>query len=163
MNPDNRSQLEQRVVKAAEAALQDQKYVSPIDVLVGIGWLPPSTVADWRQGRLPYLERGVTVNLHKTSTAMHVFRSWAVRHGLEPSESAYMARTRDRRPLRFSASGQETIERSYRTHWAFRQRSLRGSGSSSLNGKAGRPISSSSRRVMTGRARCAEKPVAVFC
>ena len=28
-----------------------------------------------------------------------------------------MARTRDRRPLRFSASGQEPIERSYRTHW----------------------------------------------
>jgi len=117
MHPDNRSRLEQRVVKAAETALQDQKYVSPIDVLVGIGWLPPSTVAAWRQGRLPYLERGVTVNLHKTSTAMQVFRSWAVRHGLEPSEAAYMGRTRDRRPLRFSNSGQEAIERSYRTHW----------------------------------------------
>ncbi len=50
--PLNRSLREQRVVKAAEAALQDQKYVSPIDVLVGIGWLPPSTVAAWRQGRL---------------------------------------------------------------------------------------------------------------
>ena len=162
MNPDNWSRLEQRVVKAAEAALQDQKYVSPTDVLVGIGWLSPSTVAAWRQGRLPYLERGVTVNLHKTSTAMHVFRSWAVRHGLEPSEAAYTARTRDHRPLRFSASGQETIERSYEPT-GFRQRSPRGSGSSSLNGKAGRPISSSSRRVMIGRARCAEKPVAVFC
>lgn len=117
MHPDDRSRLEQRIVKAAEAALADQKYVSPIDVLVGIGWLPPSTVATWRQGRLPYLERGVTVNLHKLSTAMHLFQSWAVSRGLKPSETAYMARTRDRRSLRFSASGQEAIERSYRTHW----------------------------------------------
>jgi hypothetical protein len=117
MHPDNRSQLEQRIVEAAEAALRHQKYVSSIDVLVGIGWLPPSTLATWRQGRLPYLERGMTANLHKLSTAMHLFRSWAVRRGLKSSETAYVARTRDRRLLRFSASGQEAVERAYRTHW----------------------------------------------
>ena len=37
--------------------------------------------------------------------------------GLKPSETAYVARTRDRRPLRFSKSGDEGIERAYRTHW----------------------------------------------
>jgi hypothetical protein len=37
--------------------------------------------------------------------------------GLTPSETAYVARSRDRRPLRFSKSGDLGIERAYRTHW----------------------------------------------
>ncbi len=117
MHRDNRSRLEQRIVKAAEAALEHKKFVSPIDVLVGIQWLPQSTVDKWRQGRLPYLERGATANLNKLSTAMDLLRSWAERRGLKPSETAYVASISDRRLLRFSASGQETIERAYRTHW----------------------------------------------
>jgi len=55
VNPNNRNALEQRVVKAAEAALAAKGYASPIDVLVGIGWLDASkleTVAA-RSGRLP--------------------------------------------------------------------------------------------------------------
>jgi hypothetical protein len=34
-----------------------------------------------------------------------------------PSETGYVARTRDRRALRFSVSGSPEIERAYRTHW----------------------------------------------
>jgi len=114
---DSRSRLEQRIVTVAEAALEHKKYVSPIDVLVGIQWLPHSAVDRWRQGRLPYLELGATANLNKLSTAMDLFRSWAVRRGLKPSQTAYVASTRDRRLLHFSASGQEAMERAHRTHW----------------------------------------------
>ena len=35
MHPHNRKKLDDRVVSAAEAALAAQKYVSPVDVLVG--------------------------------------------------------------------------------------------------------------------------------
>src|SRR5260370_36676702 len=115
MDKDGRSRLEQRIVTVAEAALEHKKYVSPIDLLVGIAWLPQSTVDRWRQGRLPYLERGATANLNKLSAAMDLLRSWAVRRGLKPSQAAYVASTRDRRLLHFSASGQETIERADRT------------------------------------------------
>jgi hypothetical protein len=45
MSRKNRNTLADRVIKAAEAALAAQDYVSPIDVLVGIGWLDPGTVA----------------------------------------------------------------------------------------------------------------------
>jgi hypothetical protein len=41
MQPHNRKKLSDRVIKAAKAALAARKYVSPIDVLVGIGWLDP--------------------------------------------------------------------------------------------------------------------------
>ena len=91
--------------------------MTAIDVLVGVGWLEPRRVEEWRQGRVPYLEAVVIASLGKISTAMKVFRQWAAARGLKPSETAYVARTRDRRPLRFSKSGDEGIERAYRTHW----------------------------------------------
>lgn len=117
MTNDNQRKLEQRVVRAAEAALAERRVVTAIDVLVGIGWLSPSAVDRWRQGRVEHLEREVQANLHKISAAMAWFRRWAGQRDLTPSETAYVARTRDRRPLRFSASGNPDIERAYRTHW----------------------------------------------
>ncbi len=109
--------LERRVVEAAEAALAEKKYVTSIDILVGIGWLTPRHVGEWYQGRSPCLERAAQANLNKISKAMKFFRRWAEQRGLKPSETAYVARTRDRRQLRFSKSGDPSIERAYRTHW----------------------------------------------
>jgi hypothetical protein len=117
VSPGDGSKLEQRVVRAGEAALAERKFVTAIDVLVGVGWLEPRRVDEWRQGRVPYLERVVIASLGKISTAMKCFRRWARARGLEPSETGYVARTRDRRPLRFSKSGDPGIERAYRTHW----------------------------------------------
>ena len=112
-----RQDLERRVRRTAEDALTRQRYVSAIDVLVGLGWLAPSHLDRWRQGRVESLERVVQANLRKITAAMTELRHWAQHKGLNPSETAYLARTRDRRPLRFSVSGDDGIERAYRTHW----------------------------------------------
>jgi hypothetical protein len=113
--------LEARVIRAAEAALEFQKFVAPIDVLVGLGWLTTAHVNQWRQGRVDYLERSINANLNKISRAMRIFRRWAQQRGLQPSETAYFARARHRRDLRFSKSGNPTIEQAYRTHWVSSQ------------------------------------------
>ncbi len=63
------AKLERRVAAAAEAALAARGFVTPIDVVVGIGWLDPAQVEQWRRARIGYLERIVTVNLRKLSTA----------------------------------------------------------------------------------------------
>jgi hypothetical protein len=117
MSPENRRRLADRVAKAAEASLAAQNYVSPVDVLVGIGWLDPGAVKRWRQGQVDYLERVVQTNLSRISEAMKLFRSWATAKGLIPSETSYVARTPSRQTLRFSKSGTPTVERLYRTHW----------------------------------------------
>jgi hypothetical protein len=117
MNPENRSKLAGRVVNAAEAALAARNYVSPVDVLVGIGWLDPGAVKRWQQGQIDYLERAVQTNLSRISQAMKLFRSWATAKGLIASATAYVARTPSRQTLRFSKSGNPTIEKLYRTHW----------------------------------------------
>jgi len=125
MKPENRNKLRTRVVNASEFALSKQGYVSPIDVLTGTGWLPRSTLAQWRQGRLQYLEAGIQTNLARISEAMRLFRSWAAEKHLYPSETAYVGRTTARPVLRFSKSGDATIERLYRTHWVSRDLSER--------------------------------------
>jgi hypothetical protein len=114
--PPGRS-IEHRVERAAEDALAERQYVSALAVLVGLGWLAPAHVQAWRQGRIPDIETVVTAGLGMVSAALTAFRQWAVSRGLRSSETAYIARTRDRRLLRFSRSGQEGIERAYRTHW----------------------------------------------
>jgi hypothetical protein len=112
-----RQDIQARVRRVAERALAEQQYVRPIDVLLGLGWLAPSHLDAWRQGRVPYLEAVIQGSLGKVGAAMAEFRQWAQASGLTPSETAYVARTRDRRQLRFSASADPGIEQAYRTHW----------------------------------------------
>src|SRR5260370_21703217 len=114
------------MIRAAEAALADHHYVSALDIFVGMGLLAPAHVREWRNGRIPYLERVIQSNLPKISRSMHVFRVWARERGLKPSETAYLARTGGpRRDLRFSKSGDPGIEQAYRTHFVSPELSAR--------------------------------------
>lgn len=114
----NRRQIEQRVIQAAESALYRQHYVSPLDVLLGMGSLKSSDLQDWQKGSTPYLEKVVQGSLGKISYAMKYFRSWAHKKGLKPSQTVYLAKTRGpKRELQFSKSGDLKIEGAYRTHY----------------------------------------------
>ena len=105
------------MAKAAAAALQKQGYVAAIDVMVGIGWLSPSRVLEWRTRRLPSLERGIQANLKRIAEAMRLFAAWGQKAGLRPSTTDYVARTAARERLQFSKSGAPAIEKAWRTHW----------------------------------------------
>jgi hypothetical protein len=107
--------LQRRVVEAAEAALRDRKYVAPVDVLVGLRWLPAASVEAWRRGRLSPLTKVLSVDDTKVATAFEYLTDWARQRGLQPSEAAYLAGTRDRRPLVFADD--DTSQRVFRTHW----------------------------------------------
>lgn len=105
------------MVTAAEQALTRQRYVSPIDVLAGMGWVPLGLVTDWRHGRAPHLEAISAVSADRLADALEVFHRWVTSRGLRPTEVEYLAASRDRRPLRFTAAGDPALERMYRTHW----------------------------------------------
>lgn len=117
MPTDADRRLKERVIAAAEAALAERQLVTAIDIFLGLGWLPRSSEQAWRQGRIPCLEAAVTADPSKISKAMRFFRRCAERAGLKPVETAYVARSPGRRTLRFSKSGDASIERAYRTHW----------------------------------------------
>jgi hypothetical protein len=111
------SKLERRVVTAAEVALTRQHHVSPLDVLIGMGWVPLGLVTDWRQSRAPNLEAVAAVSADRLADALEVFHRWVASRGLRPSEVEYLAATRDRQPLRFTGAGDPVLELRYRTHW----------------------------------------------
>jgi hypothetical protein len=112
------TKLEQRVYRAAEAALARQHYVSAIDVLCGMGLLASSAVDVWRKGRIDFLEREIQGSLNKISSSMAIFRRWAHEKGLKPSETDYVRPARSGTVrLQFSKSGDPQIEKSYRTHY----------------------------------------------
>ncbi len=117
MNPANRAKVERQIAVAATSALSARQVVTPVEVLIGVGWLNAADVEAWRRGRVPYLERVATANLAKLSIALRMLRGWAHRNGLTPSETVYVAWTRDRHRLRFTKTGDVNIERAYRTHW----------------------------------------------
>lgn len=117
MSRKNKARLSERVERAAEAALAAKRFVSAIDILVGIGWLDAGAVERWRRGQVDYLERVVQSNLSRISEALRLFRAWATAKGLFTSTTDYVARTPRRETLRFSRSGEGAIEAAYRTHW----------------------------------------------
>jgi hypothetical protein len=109
--------LERRVVGAAEEALADHGFVSPIDVLCGLGWLHRSNVERWRRGRPARLEDVVFIEPAKIASAIGLLQMWASERGLRPSERPYPATSRTPRELRFSAAEDPEFERAYKTHW----------------------------------------------
>jgi hypothetical protein len=117
MGRKNRKPLAERVAGAAEKSLTAQNYVSPLDVLMGMGWLTPDAERRWRQGRTDSLEDVAQVNAARLSEAIRLLRFWATEKGLLASATDYVSRTPQRHQLRFSRSETPDIEQSYRTHW----------------------------------------------
>jgi hypothetical protein len=111
--------LSERVAQAAVQALQNQKYVGAVDVLMGVGFLQPVHFEKWRRGQVPYLESVIQCGRPKLHDALQLFRSWAQSRRLKPSESTYsmLERGGGSRPLQFSAAGNPETEREYGTQW----------------------------------------------
>ncbi|MFD0658321.1 hypothetical protein [Thermocatellispora tengchongensis] len=112
-----RPNLARRVADAAEIALTNRKYVTIIDVLTGVRWLHSRHVDIWRQGRVASLDELTDVSADRLIDTADLLRRWAESKGLRPVEIPYVAGTRDRRELRFTATGDEAAERAFRIQW----------------------------------------------
>ena len=111
------NRLEHRLVAAANADLWRHRFVAPVDVLIGLGWLSKEHAEAWRRRRVPYLEQVTEASLGKLSSALRILQSWAQSEGLQPREAIYVSWTPSRHRLRFTKTGEENLERAYRTHW----------------------------------------------
>jgi hypothetical protein len=115
---NSQQDLRVRVVRAAEAALARQPYVSAIDVFCGMGLLASTNVDAWRKGRIDFLERMLQGSPGKISSSLSIFRDWAEAKGLHPSEIEYARNTRaGTTPLQFTQAAHPEMEKIYRTHY----------------------------------------------
>jgi len=112
------TKLEERVYRAAEAALVRQHYVCLIDVLCGMGLLASSAVDSWRKGRIDFLESEIQGSPNKISSSIAIFLRWAQEKGLKPSETDYVRLAQSGNvPLQFFRSGDPLIEKIFRTYY----------------------------------------------
>ena len=112
------TKLEERVYRAAEAALVRQHYVSAIDVLCGMGLLASSAVDSWRKGRIDFLESEIQGSPNKIFSSISIFQRWAQEKGLKPCETECVRPARSGTvPLQFFLSGDPRIEKICRTHY----------------------------------------------
>ncbi|MDE3133275.1 MAG: DUF2293 domain-containing protein, partial [Acidobacteriota bacterium] len=66
----NDDRLRRRVARAAEEALAREGLVTPVDLLIGLGWLHQTHPGIWRQGRVAGLEQLVQVGPDKVAVAL---------------------------------------------------------------------------------------------
>jgi hypothetical protein len=109
--------LRGRVEAAAGQALAMQKYVTPVDICLGIGWLAPAHVDSWRQGRAESLDSFLPVDAAKLGDLLEHAGRWATDNGLKRGDASYVAATRDRRSLRFLADGTDEAELAWHIQW----------------------------------------------
>jgi hypothetical protein len=83
------ARVETRVARIADALLAERRYVRPIDVLVGLGWLAQPNVDRWERGRVPSIDRCLGVDSDKVPAALAALQRWAEDRGLTPSEADY--------------------------------------------------------------------------
>lgn len=107
--------LNSRVVAVAAAALAQRKYVAPVEVFAGLGWVQSARIEQWRRGRFSPLAEALPVDNARITEALHCLQAWARENQLTPADTAYIAGTRDRRDLRFTDD--DTLDRLCRTHW----------------------------------------------
>ena len=117
----NNKELHDKVHAAMYSLIKEKGVASPAEVLMAIGVLSKEDYENWRFGRgVPYLERACKINLSKLATVNHEIRVFARKNSLKASWSAYMRFGRKGKPpikLRFSKSGEDSIERAYATHF----------------------------------------------
>jgi hypothetical protein len=111
--------LHERVVRAAEAALEAKGVVSPIDLLINMHLLDPGSVRLWEKGISPHLQVHIQGGPQKLEKSYALFKAWAQENRLVPVLAALRGAGRDGpRDLQVTADANPEQEAFFRTHYA---------------------------------------------
>ncbi|HET9953124.1 MAG TPA: hypothetical protein VFQ61_01400 [Polyangiaceae bacterium] len=90
----------------------------PLEVLIQLELVGADEVAAWRNGELPYLERGMTSGLSRVARVLRLIEERALELGLTATRGKYVRRGPGRKQsLRFSKRGDAESERLYSRHF----------------------------------------------
>lgn len=117
----NQQEILGKVHSSMYRQLQKDGVATPVQVLMDVGVLSAVDYESWRFGRVDYLERVCSANLHKLSYIMKEIRAYARKNNLKASWTFYKRwGHKGQKPsvrLRFSKSGDEAVEKGYATHY----------------------------------------------
>jgi len=86
--------FQERVTQAAEAVLQRDGSVGPLELFQQMRWLHPVHFDGWRQGNEHYrvLEEWIQVGPEKLQKTINYFQQWVRERGMRPIEAHYVRR-----------------------------------------------------------------------
>ena len=115
------------VARAVAEVLKTNGVVSAVDVLLRMQRLTRQQVEDWRLGRVPCLECVTLGGLGKMNRILRILELHARSLNLQPSQTVYRKWGKDRKRivLRFSKSGDPTVEAAYSRHYLTKARQAR--------------------------------------
>lgn len=115
----------EKVVRAMDAVLQRQDFVSPIDVMLQLQRLTPKQIEDWQFARIRYLERVTVGGLGPVNRILRLMSFHAHDLNLIPSQTVYRkwGKGKKRITLRFSKSGEPKSETAWSRHYVCPKRS----------------------------------------
>ncbi len=114
----NNVDLDKKVKSLVHLNRNDKGIVCAVDILLQLGYLTKKDYEDWRFGRVDYLEKVCNVNLSKLTLINKLIKKYSGELGLKSSWTAYKQFGKGvKRRLRFSKSGDKTIEERYSTHY----------------------------------------------
>ncbi len=114
----NSEQLTAKVKSICHELNYQQGIIASVDVLQKLDYLSKEDYLDWRNGRIPYLERVCKTNLSKLTMVNQTIRKVAAELKLKPTYTIYKKYGKvPMVKLRFSKSGDERIEVAYSTHY----------------------------------------------
>jgi len=118
-NPD----LQKEIKRLVHLNRYEKGYVCSVDILLQINILSKKDYENWRLGRVDYLEKVCNTNLSKLTLINKLIRKNATELSLKSSWTEYNQFGKGiKRKLRFSKSGDKTIEDRYATHYIDKNR-----------------------------------------
>jgi hypothetical protein len=116
----HQSNFQDRVERAAEAALKRSGSVGPLELFQEMGLLQAVHVENWRKGHEHYrtLQQWIQVGPEKFQKAIRHFQEWVKQRGLRPIEAAHVRRGPGGiEQLRVTEDGDAEWEKFYRTYY----------------------------------------------
>jgi hypothetical protein len=113
-----KDKLYPKVTAAVHKILKGGRVVTPVGVMMEMGYLRKDQFEDWRFGRVSCLERVISCNLSKAQRVLMILKYHSQECGLKQSSTIYKKWGEGRKQLlRFSVSGSPFMETLYATHY----------------------------------------------
>ena len=121
----NNADIDKEVKRLVHLNSYEKGYVCVVDILLQLDYLTKKDYEDWRFGRVDYLEKVCNVNLSKLTLINKLIIKYSTELDLKRSWTGYnQFGSGIKRRLRFSKSGDKTIEDRYATHYIDKNRMI---------------------------------------
>ena len=121
----NNVDLYKEIKKLVHLNRYEKGYVCAVDILMQLDYLTKKDYEDLRFGRVDYLEKVCNINLSKLALINKLIRKYSTELDLKSSWTGYNQFGKGiKRRLRFSKSGDKTIEDRYATHYIDKNRMI---------------------------------------